>query len=90
MIIDNPGNEQPITELYAFVSVDQNGNEGICSTGDSESQMPLVFGYERVALKFLPLVEEMAKGVPHMQFKLVKFTNREVLKTIGGETGVKQ
>ncbi len=85
-VLHNPGNEQPIEELYAYISVDQNGNEGLCAAPllDSEPTTPLVFGYERVALKFLPVVEAIQKLAPDMKIRLVKFTNREVITTIGG------
>lgn len=83
-MIHNPVNEKPITELYAYISIDKDGNEGICGAplGVNGTTMPLVFGYERVALKFMPIVEELAENCPHMQFKLVKFTQREEIQTI--------
>ena len=85
-IVHNPANEQGIQELYAYISVDKDGNEGLCAAplAPGLETAPLVFGYERVALMFLPVAEKMAKLVKDKQIRLVKFTNREVITTIGG------
>lgn len=31
VLLNLPRNEEPITQIYAFVSVDDQGREGICS-----------------------------------------------------------
>lgn len=86
IVVEGQPNEAPITELYAIFSVDDSGNEGICGLDGT----PLVFGYERVAMKMWPLVEQIIAANPELTLKLVKFTNQEVIKIGGGQTGVTQ
>jgi len=85
MLIHDAKNTQPITELYVYISVDKNGNEGVCgATLPDLGSVPLVFGYLKTAEAFLSLVNEVV-ATTGVRVDLVKFTNREVLKSIGGE-----
>lgn len=84
MLVHNSGNTKPVDVLFAYLSVDKDGNEGVCAAPlPGFGTTPLVFGYEHVALKFIPIAEEIAKA-SGMQIKLVKFTKGEVVQTIGG------
>lgn len=58
-----PPNEAVIDWLYAFMSIDENGLNGICaSIVPGLGSTPLVFGKREFALKFKPLVQETAKA----------------------------
>jgi hypothetical protein len=79
--IDDPPATQPVTELFAYVVIDEAGNEGICATTMGGTSMPMVFGYERVALKAMPFAEELAR-MTGKTVRLVKFTTRQELRVI--------
>lgn len=81
-IVDDPKNAEPITALWAYISVDRDGNEGICAAGIAGFGMTqLIFGYERVARKFLPFAEDAANQTGKT-VKLMKFTAREEVLTV--------
>lgn len=40
--VHNPTNKNPVKQLYAFVSRDSDGNEGILAFGDESPGIPLV------------------------------------------------
>lgn len=76
-------NLQPINELYAFMSIDDKGNEGIVGRLTPLGMMPMVFGYADMLLKLLePQVMKMCKETKKT-IRLVKFTGKEVIKTYG-------
>lgn len=79
-----PGTK-PITEMYVWTTVDQNGNEGILTVGDPSTKsnmVPLAFSdYKNVELT-RSLVENLAKK-SIVKIKLLKFSGREVLEEHG-------
>jgi hypothetical protein len=79
----DPTNRQPVTELWAYLSVDENGNEGLCAVPmPGFGTVQLVFGYERTAMTVgMQLAQQMA-GMTKKKIRLVKFTNREVVRTL--------
>jgi hypothetical protein len=79
--IDDPPATQPITELFAYVMIDDAGNEGICATTVGTTSMPLVFGYQRIAEKAMPFAEELTRKTGKT-IRLVKFTTRQELRVI--------
>jgi hypothetical protein len=79
-IYNIPPNTQEITELYAVLSVDENG-EGILSATTAIGSMPFVFGYEKMIDKVMPLVNQIAKETGK-KLRIVKFTNKEIIKEI--------
>jgi hypothetical protein len=61
--IDTPENEAKIDRLYAFMSVDDEGRNGIvASILPNLGSTPLVTGSRRVALKMIPMAEAIAKA----------------------------
>ncbi len=85
-MIHAPKNTQPIKHLYAFVSIDKDGNEGILATMTG----PLVMGYEDVANKAAKLVRKTQKAgqfPPGTVVRMIKFSNPEVLEVFGGDNG---
>lgn len=80
-VVHSPPNEAPISELYVVLSVEKNGNEGICGYDTGLGLMPLVAGYERM----LPMMRRMAAEVAKHTGKrlvLVKFTGREQIEVL--------
>jgi len=75
----DPPNEAPIKHIWAFISIDGEGNKGICAMELNNQFFPMVTSRERL----LPLMEEDAKkiaDVSYKKIKLVKFSNVEVVK----------
>lgn len=75
--VHDPKNPEPINNLYAYLSVDGQGNEGIAGVNG----IPFIFGYEHRALMVLPMIENVAKQT-NKKIILAKFTNKEIIKTI--------
>jgi hypothetical protein len=60
--LDTPENEAKIDRLYAFMSVDADGKNGIIAhILPNLGSTPLVTGSRRVALKMIPMAEAVAK-----------------------------
>ncbi len=80
--IHDAPSDKPLTYLYAFVAVDEKGNEGICAFNiPSVGWTPLITGDE----KNLPTLEKAAqhlKGLTEKRIKLLKFTTREDMREI--------
>jgi len=79
-VID-PGNEAPVTELHAFLSVDENG-EGICAMYLKGRWFTMVSAKPSVVEHMKIHARTIAKrtGKP---VRLVKFTSREEIETFG-------
>lgn len=81
--VNSGPNEAPITELYVFLSIDENGNEGICGEMINGRWMSMTTSKPRIVEIMMPRAEIMARATGKT-IRLVRFTNREVIKTIGG------
>ena len=73
-IISTPGNTQPAETVWAWLSVDEQGNEGIVA-----NPMPFISQFKSNMNKVLPIIEELrrdprAKGYTFVlaQFKRVR------------------
>ena len=73
--IHDEANEAPITEIYAYLSTDENG-EGICGAMMGGVWTPLVTSKRRIAEAMRPVARDLEQksGKP---VKLVKFSVRE-------------
>lgn len=61
--IHDPGNETKIERLYAFMSVDTQGRNGIvASILPGLGSTPMVTGSRRIAHKMIPIAEALAKS----------------------------
>ncbi len=56
MIVHSPKNTAPLAKVYAFLSQDPNGNEGIIAAQTSYGIIPMVTG----SLKLLEIMRPMA------------------------------
>lgn len=71
-----------IDEMYAFVSLDANGDEGVCAHfSPSYGWMPLVGGDMSRVESIRPLAVNIAKQ-SGMKITLVKFTGRTEVEVI--------
>lgn len=83
--IHNPGNVQPINELYAYLSIDEAGNEGVMGGIKTDgSAFTFCFGDEATARNFEKIIGQIAEA-GKMKIRLVKFTSKEILKEINYE-----
>lgn len=72
----DPGNLRPINEIYAWMSVDGDGNMGIVAADIG----PLVFGDPKIAEAYRPSIEKMVREMKgKYDAKLFKFSNRELV-----------
>ncbi len=60
--VETGPNEAPITELFAFISVDDKGNEGICATAMGDGVwLAMVTSKQRIAEMMKPAAEDIAR-----------------------------
>jgi hypothetical protein len=83
MKIHNPDNVRKIETLWAFLSVDGNGMEGIVASGmEGIGMFPLISG----EAKNLPILRAAAEKISKMGKKkivLYKFSQKEMVEEIG-------
>jgi hypothetical protein len=80
-LIDDEPNEAPITELYAFISTDEKGNDGICAmTAANGMTLPMVTSKRRNADAMLPTAEKIAR-LSGRKIKLIRLSERTDLWT---------
>lgn len=74
-----------ITELFAFVAIDEDGDEGIAAFSNNGMMMPMVGAdTERVAV-LRPIAQKMADRFG-IEFRVVRFTVREQIEAIKPRT----
>jgi len=85
-VVFAPPNTLPrIDSIWAYVSVDADGNEGVCAApiGHGGMCMPLIAVDEARLSSITPIAEALAR-ITGMTIKLVRFTAREELRNIKG------
>lgn len=85
MILFNEGEPNKllsINSLYAFVSVDNEGNEGLCAYFEPKAGMwmAMVAADEARVASLIPYAEEMSKN-SEKKIKLIRLTNRVEIRT---------
>lgn len=80
-VLDLPGNEEPITMLWAFLSVDDQGREGICGAQIGDQHYPMITAEKNVLDMMRTTAKHLAArtGKP---IRCVRFTQRETVETI--------
>lgn len=81
VLLNLPGNEEPIDQLWVFLSVDEHGHEGICSMPLNGANWAMVTSKPEVLAKMRPAAKEISKRVGK-PVRLVRFTQREIVETI--------
>jgi hypothetical protein len=72
-----------INELWAWVSVDaEDQNEGIITLGSSMGPLPMIGADKERMLSMRQLAGQAAKN-SGIQVKLIRFTTREDIETLG-------
>jgi hypothetical protein len=85
-VVFTPPNTLPrIDGVWAYLSVDADGNEGVCAApiGPGGMCVPLIAADEARLKSLTPIAEQLAKFTG-MTIKLVRFGTREELREIRG------
>lgn len=81
IVVDVPPNSMPrINKLFAYLSVDENGNEGLCAGPFNGMTLPLIAA-DAARLSGLSDMAEMLAKVSGRKIVLVEFTTRKDLAT---------
>lgn len=84
-IVLAPPNVQPhIDRLWAFLSVDDEGNEGVCAATLGKIVMPLIASDKVRLSQLTPIAEEIAR-LTGRTIRLVEFTTRREVTEITGQ-----
>ena len=60
--LHDPGNETKIERLYAFMSIDWKGENGVVAAVlPGVGSTPMVFGKRELAMRMIPIAEKVAK-----------------------------
>lgn len=82
MKIHKTKNKNPVEYLYVALSIDENGNEGICAQYiDEIGNLPFVFGYKETLDNYKSLIKDLSKQ-SGMKIRICKFKKIEILETI--------
>ena len=76
-------NHLKIDAMWAFVSVDQDGNEGVCAFQSGMGPMPMVAADGARVDSLRPIARSLTRS--GLTIKLVKFSKREDLELFKGE-----
>jgi len=76
-----PENKIPFEYLYAVLSRDNNGNEGIVSAMSENGAFPMVFGDPMMLKLVKPLVMQLSKDTGRKLY-VMKFKKEEQLEVI--------
>jgi hypothetical protein len=80
-VLHVPPNTLKITEIYAYISVDSDGNEGVCAFTSGSTMMPMIAADPARLKQLEPIAKQLAQISPH-PIKLVKFSTREEVREI--------
>jgi hypothetical protein len=83
VLIDTPNTLLRIDSIWAVISVDADGNEGVCAASINGMMAPLIAADEARLASIIPMARTLAKMDRTKTLKLVKLTNREEVMTIG-------
>jgi hypothetical protein len=76
-------NKLVIEKIWAWVSVDDDGNEGICAfSSDNGMMMPMIAADEERLESLRGIAEDLSKMAPDRKFRLLKFSTREEVETL--------
>lgn len=77
--------QESIDSVWAYMAVQPDGREGIigANIGPGGSFLPLITGDERYLPHFRSVAQEILDHNPDYQVRLVRYTTREVVETLG-------
>jgi len=83
-LIHNPPNKLRIDEIFCFISVDDDGNEGVCAFQAGATMMPMMGADLDRVESLRPIAKQLARMQYFTDKKicLIKFTVREEMEII--------
>ena len=72
-----------IDRMWAFLSVDHDGEEGVCAASINGVMMPLIASDQRRVDQLTPIAEDIARNAG-IKIRLVEFSPRTIIKEIEG------
>lgn len=86
-VIHAPPNHLKIDAVWMVVSVDDDGNEGVCAAplSNDGQLMPLIAADEDRLKSIIPIAEHMAKLIKFRTLKLIKLTTREEVREFSND-----
>jgi dihydroorotase-like cyclic amidohydrolase len=82
-VLLEPENTLRIDAVWMAISVDENGNEGVCAAEINGMWMPLVAADEARLEQIIATARRIAQ-VTKRQIKIIKLTTREEIEVIPG------
>lgn len=80
-VLHTPANLLRVDRLYAFLSVDEDGNEGLCAAPLNGMTMPLIAADRARMESLVPVAQELAR-LSGRKVRLVEFSTRTELCVI--------
>lgn len=75
-----PGNTKILESLFAWVSVDENGREGFMAAQINGNMLMLCHSERHKAMELEDMARDAVKTIPGYHARLIKFSNREIVK----------
>lgn len=84
VVINDSGNYMKLDELWAFMSVDDDGNEGLCAfMGPDNVMIPMIAGDPERVDQLKPLAADMALKAGK-KIRLARFSTKEIVEEFDG------
>lgn len=80
-VVYDPGNNYKISEIFAFISTDNDGNEGVCGYSTKAGMLPMI-GADMARIETLRPMAKALAGMTKKKIQLIKFKVREDLEVI--------
>lgn len=81
LLVHESDNKFRIESIWAFVSVDENGLEGVCAHSTAVGMLPLITARPDLLPALRKMAEEIARH-SGKQIKVIRMHSREEIETI--------
>jgi hypothetical protein len=72
-----------IDKMWAFLSIDHDGEEGVCAASINGVMMPLIASDQQRVDQLTPIAEDIAREAG-VRIRLVEFSTRTIIREIEG------
>lgn len=80
-VLHAPRNLLKVNEIYAYISFDSDGNEGVCAFMSGNTMLPMIAADPARLEQLEPIAKKLARLSPH-PIELIKFSAREKVRQI--------
>jgi len=81
IFVHDPGNNKKIDSVFAILSEDEQGNEGIDGVMMNGKMTPFITGSEKAIEMMISIIKSMPK-VKGKKHKLVRYTKKELVREL--------